>query len=93
MRIVTSEEARRNLDAAAQAQGCTHTMCSRAIGRGDGYVGRHIRDGSPVLLTDRDARTLSDFLGVDPRLLGVVMLPKPKPAPQLPWWRKPMPTR
>ncbi|MBB5697190.1 hypothetical protein [Sphingomonas yantingensis] len=93
MRIVTSAEAHANLDAAAQALDCSHTMCSRALGRGDGYIGRHIREGVPALLSDRDALTIADFLGSDARLFGVVMPPKPKPVSQLPWWRKPMPTR
>lgn len=90
MRIVTSAEARAALDDATQALGCSHVMCSRALGRGDGYIGRHIREGVPALLSDRDARTLADFLGSDARMFGVVMPPKPKPAPQLPWWQKPI---
>lgn len=91
MRIVTSAEARANLDAAARALDCSHTMCSRAIGRGDGYIGRHIREGVPALLSDRDARTIADFLGTDARLFGVIMPPEVKSAPALPRWREPMP--
>ncbi len=92
MRIVTSAEARASLDAAAQALGCTHVMCSRALKRGDGYIGRHIREGVPALLSDRDARTIADFLGADPRKFGVVVAPAKKPDTR-PWWRKPMPVR
>ena len=90
MKIVTSAEARANLDVAAQALGCSHVMCSRAIGRGDGYVGRHIREGVPALLSDRDAQTIADFLGADPRKFGVIM-PEAKRPDTRPWWRKPMP--
>ena len=91
MRIVTSAEARAALDAAAQALDCSHVMCSRALGRADSYLGRHIREGVPALLSDRDARTIADFLGADPRKFGVIMPEVRKPDTR-PWWRKPMPT-
>lgn len=90
MRIVTSQEARANLDAAIARMGVSHASVSRLLDRAPSYIGRHIRDGVPALLTDRDAKLIADFLGADARRLGVI-LPEPKRPDTRPWWRKPMP--
>lgn len=94
MRIVLSHEARRNLDAAADAMGASHASLSKVLRRSPGYVGRHIREGVPALLADHDAKLLADYLGRDAREFGVVGAPRHNKAGKgvgLPWWKKPMP--
>lgn len=77
MRIVTSQEARANLAAAIAQMGASHASVSKLLDRPPRYIGRHIREGVPALLADRDAKLVADFLGTDPRRFGLV-LPEPR---------------
>lgn len=87
---MTSQEARANLEAAIARMGVSHASVSKLLNRAPSYVGRHIRDGVPALLADRDAKLVAAFLGADARRLGVI-IPESKGADTRPWWRKPMP--
>lgn len=96
MRIVVSTEARANLERVAREGVYSHAQLSRVIGRGEGYVGRHIREGVPALLAEQDAKTLAAFTGSDPRLFGVVGHQPPRRERSYRadphWYRKPLPS-
>jgi hypothetical protein len=69
-RIVLPDELRDRLADLATDHGHSFATLSRVLGRGEGYVGRFIRDKVPFDLSDADRLTLAQFFGVSPATLG-----------------------
>ena len=60
---------RRYLGEVIESSGESFAELSRFLGRGDTYLLRHVRQGSPRRLPDRERQTLARYLGVEERHL------------------------
>ena len=66
----TPDQVRETLDRLIKEQGFGYAAVSRLIGRNSAYIQQFITRGRPARLDEEDRRRISDFLGVDERLLG-----------------------
>lgn len=64
-----AESSRRYLGDVIEKSGESFAELSRFLGRGDTYLLRHVRRGSPRRLSDWERKTLARYLGVEERHL------------------------
>ena len=62
---------RKALASRAAARGHSLAALSAMLRRSPGYLGRFVRNGVPLALSERDHRLLADVLATDERGLGV----------------------
>ncbi|MEG3152981.1 peptidase S24 [Sphingomonas sp. ZT3P38] len=68
--IITADMIRATLERQARQHGETFAGLSRMLRRGDRYLQRFVREGTPRSLEPEEARTLARYFRIDPMLLG-----------------------
>jgi len=68
--LITPEAIRATLERQVRRHGETFAGLSRMLRRGDRYLQRFVREGTPRRLEPEEARTLARYFRIDPVLLG-----------------------
>lgn len=88
-RQLTPAEARANLERLRVQRREDYAGLDRLLGRGNGYISRHLKRGVPQMLDEGDRLQLARYFGVSASLFGS----EPDPIPDREFARPKLPPR